>query len=173
MERFDVSQYVTVNDRIKQFWKDYPTGRIQTQMIHLDENPDEKNRMVIIQALVFADRESVHPIATGIAKEREGTLHVNKTSFVENCETSAIGRALANLGFLIDKRPSREEMEAVHRAEQEHETNLEAIKTIAKSGTRELQADVKRQWARLKDDPVFAAKYFNEINGFEAVETEE
>lgn len=164
MERFDPSQYVTVNDRIKEFWNKYPEGRIETFIVSIDMD-ERPNRMVVIKASVYHDRTSDRPIATGTAKEREGTLHVNKTSFVENCETSAIGRALANLGFLIDKRPSKEEMEAVHRAEQEHTANLETIKLLAKNGDPDFKALVKASWARLKEEPVYAVEFLSKHTG--------
>lgn len=163
-DRFNLDDYVDVNERVKQFWAAYPKGRILTAMEHID-GPESSNRMVVIHAEVYADREpSSPPIASGYAKEREGTGYVNKTAFLENCETSAIGRALANLGFGVEKsRPSREEMEAVQRHEDEHQKVLEAIKIIAKKGSAEQKAKTKELWVKLKEDPQAALKFLHEL----------
>jgi hypothetical protein len=163
-DKFNLEDYVDVNERVKQFWKAYPKGRINTALEHID-GPESSNRLVVIHAEVFADRElGSPPIATGYAKEREGTGYVNKTSFLENCETSAIGRALANLGFGVEKsRPSREEMESVQRQEEEHQKVLEAIKIIAKDGSVEQKSTTKQMWVKLKEDPQAALKYLHEL----------
>ena len=106
---FDLSNYEEVKDRIPRFWKDHPKGSIRTQ--RLDSAPGE---WVVLAAL---HREGEpEPFATGLAHEIAGTRGVNATSALENCETSAIGRALANGGYATGKqRPSREEMQKVER----------------------------------------------------------
>lgn len=91
-DRFRVRDYVDVAERIRLFYERYPEGSIQTEMVRLDGD------LVVFRATVYRDREDPHP-TTGWAYEREGVGHVNKTSFIENCETSAIGRALSNLNF--------------------------------------------------------------------------
>jgi len=91
-DNFNLKDYVDVAERIRAFYERYPEGSIQTEMVRLEGD------MVIFKATVYRDREDVHP-TTGWAYEREGVGYVNKTSFIENCETSAIGRALANLNF--------------------------------------------------------------------------
>ncbi|HEX6940440.1 MAG TPA: hypothetical protein VF158_13580 [Longimicrobiales bacterium] len=91
-ENFNVRDYVDVAERIRAFYARYPDGSIQTEMVRLEGD------MVVFRATVYRDREDAHP-TTGWAYEREGVGYVNKTSFIENCETSAIGRALANLNF--------------------------------------------------------------------------
>jgi hypothetical protein len=156
MGQFDLESYVSVNERIKAFWAKYPNGRIVTRLEHIDTE-NAKARMVIVHAEVYADRDSAFPIATGLSKEREGTTFVNKTSFVENADTSAIGRALATAGFLVEKeRPSREEMESVARQEQEHQAILDKIKTIAKTAPTALKGKVKEQWVAAKEDKLVA-----------------
>lgn len=92
VERFDVKDYVEVAERIRDFYETYPEGSIQTEMVRLEGD------LVVFKAAVYRGPEAVHP-TTGWAYEREGEGYVNKTSFIENCETSAIGRALANLNF--------------------------------------------------------------------------
>ena len=98
--------YVLVNERIKAFWEIYPKGRIVTDILSME------NDMCVIRAKIFTDREDNIPAATGTAYERESSSFINKTSFIENCETSAIGRALGILGIGIDTSvASAEEVE--------------------------------------------------------------
>lgn len=105
MASFDLNDYVQVNERIEKFYEKYPEGSIQTEMI-LNENG-----MVIFKAYAYRNNEDTRP-ATGHAMEKEGSSYINKTSHIENCETSAVGRALAMLGFEIKKSvASREEVE--------------------------------------------------------------
>ena len=113
MPRFDISQYSTVAERIDAFWKKYPNGRLHTELQHF--SPDQ----VVIKAEVYLDREDLRPVTTDYAEERIDSSPVNRVSMVENCATSAIGRALADLGgeFTGAKRPSAEEMAKVARHE--------------------------------------------------------
>jgi hypothetical protein len=113
MARFDLSQYSTVAERIDLFWAKYPDGRIHTELVHF--SPDQ----VVVKASVFTRFDDEMPTTTDYAEERPDTSPVNRVSFVENCSTSAIGRALADLGgeFTGAKRPSREEMSKVQRHE--------------------------------------------------------
>ena len=69
---------------------------------------------VVFKAAIYLNGDA-EPKATGYALEEAGKGFVNKTSHLENCETSAIGRALANMGMHGSKRPSREEMEKAQR----------------------------------------------------------
>lgn len=102
---FDLSDYETVDSRIHRFWERHPGGRILTEIIARED------ALVIVRAEVYADAEDDRPSATGVAQEVAGSSPVNRTSHVENCETSAIGRALANYGLSPHgSRPSREEM---------------------------------------------------------------
>jgi hypothetical protein len=108
---FDLSAYETVEDRLARFWADHPSARIETAMMNYDGDT------CIFRAEIFFDCAQTAPTATGYAEEVKGSSPVNRTSFVENCETSAIGRALANCGYATHgKRPSREEMAKVSRA---------------------------------------------------------
>src|SRR5687768_12316978 len=97
--------YATVAERITLFYERYPTGRILTRLHSRTE------REITFRALVFRDSADAKPAATGWASEREGDGEINEVACLENTETSAIGRALANLGFTASsRRPSREEM---------------------------------------------------------------
>lgn len=89
-------QYVEVNERIKYFRlaEDYKGWGLSTEIVHLD------NDSCVIRATITDANGMVK--ATGFAQEDKSSSYINKTSYVENCETSAWGRALANLGIGID-----------------------------------------------------------------------
>lgn len=96
--------YVEVNTRIMKFYEKYPEGRILTEIL------DWKDGVVVMKATVYRDSTDIIA-ATGHAYEKEGSSFINKTSALENCETSACGRALAMLGFEIKKSiASKEEV---------------------------------------------------------------
>ena len=116
MPNFNLDDYEPVQSRIKRFYEKYPDGRILTEMI----NDYQHIEVCIFQAKIY---NGDILLATGWAFEREGAGYVNKTCHLENCETSAIGRALANIGLDGDKRPSREEMEKVDRMETKADRN--------------------------------------------------
>lgn len=113
MPRFDLADYVDVQTRIRQFWSDNPDGRIDTNMVTL---PGEFDQVVFV-ATIYKQRDNPFPSATGWAAEQAGPSGPNQTSWHENCETSAIGRALANMGYATSQRdrPSREEMAKAQR----------------------------------------------------------
>lgn len=103
--RFDLSQYSTVEERLKRFWQEHPNGAVHTEMLAV--TPDHKS--VIIRASVHFDRADPMAAGVGIAQEAIGS-GANQNCWVENADTSAVGRALANCGYSGDKRASREEM---------------------------------------------------------------
>ena len=162
MAEFNLDNYVTVADRVQEFWAKYPEGRILTDVIHLDGSETNK-RMVTIMAAVYLNRTEERPAATGWAKEREGTFGANKTAFLENCETSAIGRALANLGILVEKnRPSREEMVAVQERESNHDQVLQQIiDLVTMIDDERLKKRTNEKWKELKEDMVEAEDYLS------------
>jgi len=108
MAQFNLSDYEEVKDRLPKFFKKYPDGRVITDLIS-DVNQIET---VVFKATLY--NEEIE-LSTGWAFEKAGEGFVNKTSHLENCETSAIGRALANITIHGDKRPSKEEMDKVER----------------------------------------------------------
>ena len=89
---FNLEDYETVEERLTKFWKEHPDGRINTTL--LEANPTR----FIVRAEIFRTEVDAHPWSTGIAEETVQGRGVNATSALENCETSAIGRALANAG---------------------------------------------------------------------------
>ena len=112
MAKFNLDNYETVEDRLKKFWKDNPNARINTEIAHITED----GTCVTVKAEVFKQEEDARPVATGIAQETKGQGgFANADAWMENCETSAIGRALANWTYQGSKapRPSRQEMSKV------------------------------------------------------------
>lgn len=90
----NLDNYVPVAERLALFYEAHPDGRIVTNIIE----HDREKGFVLIQAFVYRGPEDV-VAATGHAYEVKNDSHVNKTSYIENCETGAVGRALANLGL--------------------------------------------------------------------------
>lgn len=108
---FDSDYYAPVAERITLFYEKYPTGRLITELVHRDD------RTVVFKALAFREERDSVPAATGWAEERFGDGEINEVACLENTETSALGRALANLGFTASpRRPSAEEMQKAGRA---------------------------------------------------------
>ena len=106
---FDLSTYATVEERLALFWAAHPDGRIHTELVRCDDHA------CLFRASVYANAADPVPMTVGHAYEEKTDRGVNATSHVENCETSAIGRALANWIYAAGKRPSREEMVKVER----------------------------------------------------------
>lgn len=122
MAQFNLADYETVEERIRRFYADNPEGRIVT--INQTKKADRERGQWIVFAeirLPNAGEDKFHDYfvkATGLAFEIDGQGMANKTSALENAETSAIGRALANAGYSGNKRASREEMAKVARGAQ-------------------------------------------------------
>jgi hypothetical protein len=109
---FNLEDYETVEERLVKFWKEHPDGRISTEVV------EHTLQRFIVKASIYRTEVDGQAWTTGYAEETVSTRGVNSTSALENCETSAIGRALANAGYITKgKRPSREEMAKVKAAE--------------------------------------------------------
>ena len=113
MARFNLEDYETVEERLKRFWAKYPDGAVQTDMLNTDA--DRERKQWIVQAWVYRHRDDARAIGTGLAFEIDGGAGPQSNAALEVCETSAIGRALANCGFSGNKRASREEMAKANR----------------------------------------------------------
>ena len=120
---FNLDDYETVEERLVKYWKDNPEGRIFTRLL------ESSASRFIVEAAIYRSMFDTAPWATGLAEETIQGRGVNATSALENCETSAIGRALANAGYATKgKRASREEMSKV------------AAKNVAQSAIEEAKA---------------------------------
>jgi hypothetical protein len=110
---FNLEDYETVEERLTKFWKDHPQGRVETKLIV--NTPTQ----YIVWSAIYRDAADVQPWATGLAEETVQGRGVNATSALENCETSSLGRSLANAGYATKgKRASREEMQKVSKGVQ-------------------------------------------------------
>lgn len=151
MAQFKLDEYEPVENRIAAFWERFPNGSIQT---HLEARTREDGKVEwICRTEMYRDIADVSPASTGYATEIEGSSPVNRTNASENCETSSIGRCAANLGFATKgKRPSRQEMEKVQRAQAPKPLpgddelwlrNIDALKTLEEA--RAMYKDAQKQ----------------------------
>ena len=138
---FNLDDYETVEERLAKFWKDHPEGRIETKLIV--NTPTQ----YIVWSAIYRDSADLQPWATGLAEETVQGRGVNSTSALENCETSSLGRSLANAGYATKgKRASREEMAKV-AAKQEVKASIEQVKAKMADTSKEYVPVVKA------DDP--------------------
>jgi hypothetical protein len=177
---FNLEDYEPVASRIARFWAEHPCGAIHTELVF-----DDGHRCVI-KATVYFDSTAA-PVSSDYAEEMQTERGVNATSRLENCSTSAQGRALAAAGFLPSdwtKKPSREEMQKVQRqggdyqpvqrtsgatvitengdlATDKQRNMIKAVcKSLGKTPPVELQSFTKRQ----------ASAYIDELKRIEAGE---
>jgi len=138
---FNLDDYETVEERLIKYWKDHPNGRIITHLL------ESGSARFIVKADLYRGDDLQTVWTTGLAEETVQGRGVNATSALENCETSAIGRALANAGYATKgKRASREEMSKV------------AAKSAAQSAIEEAKAkmaDTSKEYVPIakEDDP--------------------
>lgn len=150
---FNLADYEPVEVRLEKFIKDYPAFRIATELEVVEAT------RYIVKAYLFKDGSDSVAWATGYAEETVTARGVNQTSALENCETSAIGRALANAGYAPKgKRPSREEMTKV------------VAKKAEKPSVAEVKADDQDYWTtpvgqynKVVDAPVTLEKAMENI----------
>jgi hypothetical protein len=152
---FNLDDYEPVASRLDRFLKAHPDARVITDLVHYLSD------VAVFKCELWLDDEI---IATGWAEEIRGQGNVNKTSHLENCETGAVGRALANAGLSgsdFTKRPSREEMNKVQRmtesgngtitensnlASEKQQNMIRAVcKSMGKVPPHNLQAMTKRE----------------------------
>jgi len=127
---FNLDDYEPVAARHARWLADHPNGRTITHMISAPGAD-----ICVIRAELWLEDIC---IATGYAEEVRNAGNVNRTSHVENCETSAVGRALANAGYAgsdVNKRPSREEMSKVQRMSQGTDARMPSVQVTQPAGT--------------------------------------
>jgi hypothetical protein len=147
---FNLADYETVEVRLEKFIKDYPDSRIATELEVCDRD------RYIVKAYLYKAAADTVAWTTGHAEEKVTDRGVNSTSALENCETSAIGRALANAGYAAKgKRPSREEM----------------TKVVAQKPVKPAVADVQDYWTtpvneymKVVDAPVILEKAMDNVS---------
>lgn len=120
--------YAQVNDRIKAFRELCPNGTITTDIIEL------ANGVVTMKATVYDEEGKI--LGTGLAQEKESSSYINKTSYIENCETSAVGRALGFAGIGVDGSmcTAEELVNAITNQNKEPEKKQKTQKAPAQSG---------------------------------------
>lgn len=151
-------EYAEVNQRIKAFRMVYPDGFIETNM------KSNENGMCVFKASVgfFDEEHEAIILGTGHAYEREDSSFINKTSYIENCETSAVGRALGMAGFGIDTSVcSAEELENAL-------INQEGKKPITKGQVKSIVAMAESKGSEIAD----ICKFFK-VNSLEELTAEE
>lgn len=160
--------YIEVNQRVKAFRQLVPNGRIDTNIIRLE------NGICTIKAEIYD--ESGHMLASGIAEEKESSSFINKTSYVENCETSAVGRALGFLGIGIDTSicTAEELKNAINNQQQpgeeqrnfQSETNTYSalLANNSEQSAEEWVAKAKEKYSTPKGQADVLIKWWNKTN---------
>ena len=144
MAHFNLAEYQTVQERVDLFWSRFSEGRFNLELVSM--TPEQ----VVFKAEVYLHKDDLYPATVDYAEERLGSSPVNKTSFVENCATSALGRAISMLGGEFSpkgKRPSASEMSKVQRLStpevaRNWQTALDSINDI--EGLRSLYNEAKQ-----------------------------
>lgn len=123
--------YAEVNQRIKAFRMVYPQGFINTEMV------SNENGVCVFQAVVgyYDEYGEIRCLGRGTAYEKEDSSFINKTSYIENCETSAVGRALGMAGFGIDVSVASAE-EVANAIQNQEVTQEEADNYIIEFGKK-------------------------------------
>ena len=156
---FNIDNYELVEDRLKKFWADYPNGRVNTDVV----GKSDDGTMVIVKAELFTDIDSKIPVSSGLAQETKGVGgFANNEAWLENCESSAIGRALANWKYQGSKkpRPTQEEMKKVQQPKKK-----EVAQKIGKSPSKPIITEIalkKMVMSRCSDDKNFASKCYKQ-----------
>ena len=128
-------EYDMVEDRLAKFWEENPDGRIETEILSITAD----HTSAVHQASIFLNKEDARPVATGIAQDQKGPVGANQTSWIENGETSAIGRALANYIYAAKGRPSVTEMQKVENLTETDKSvpSQQVTKSVGKTSNRD------------------------------------
>jgi hypothetical protein len=146
-DRFE--DYVPVAERLEKFYERFPDGRITTSIVE----HNLESGFVLMRAEVYRSPDDAAPAATGHAFEVRGESYVNKTSYIENAETSSVGRALAMLGFEVKRGiASREEMKKTTRMESQPATAATAATASVPSKAQQTKAQAATERAAAQVD---------------------
>jgi hypothetical protein len=128
---FNLEDYETVAERLDRAIKDHPDMRIITDLVHVQRDKDGRPMQYIVKAEIWLGTTLV---STGYAEEIVGSSHINKTSALENAESSAVGRGLSNFAYQGSNpkstRPSRNEMEKVERVRRAEQEQVKQAKPL-------------------------------------------
>jgi hypothetical protein len=158
-DRFE--DYVPVAERLEKFYERYPEGRVTTAIVE----HNLESGFVLMRAEVYRSPDDAAPAATGHAFEVRGESYVNKTSYVENAETSAVGRALAMLGFEVKRGiASREELQKTARMQATPQATTKVAATPAparEESAGDLDKDILQSAGELGYDAAKVRKWVN------------
>ena len=126
-----LQNYETVAQRLERFWTDHPAGRVATELL------DGGSGYWIFKARIYAKAEDQEPISTGHAHETIGASQINKTSALEVCETSAVGRALALAGYHGSQIASAEEVTRAKARQEEPTPTPKPIRPPVETPTKD------------------------------------
>jgi hypothetical protein len=156
--------YAEVNQRVKVFRMLFPNGCISTDVLSAD------NGIVVMRASVYDENGKL--LSTGTAYEKEGSSNINRTSYIENCETSAVGRALGFLGIGVDTSIATYEEVATAIMQQEEkpsEIHIKVLKDLAnQKGVSEEKLCAKYRISKLEE--ISMADYTKCVNGLQKMD---
>ena len=152
--------YVQVSERVKGFRELYPNGRIETEIVDLTDG------VVTMKSYIYDDDGKL--LATGYAQEKESSSYINKTSFIENAETSAVGRALGWCGIGVDGSMASAEEVANAIVNQNKDKDPKEVAKAAYPSRDEMQSAIAQHYAEDKENyekllTHFKAKSLNDL----------
>jgi len=164
MPNFNLDNYETVEERLKVFWKENPKARINTEIVHMTDD----GTCVTVRAEIYKMEVDARPVTTGIAQETKGQGgFANADAWMENAETSALGRSLSNWIYQGSgkPRPSREEMSKVSNSKPDTSKKKQVVQESGESPSKPIITELalkKMVMSRCNDDKTFASKCYKQ-----------
>lgn len=150
--------YACVPARVAAFREMCPEGSITTEILHLEDG--------VVTMMTTVKDEAGNILATGLAQEKEGSSQVNRTSYIENCETSAVGRALGMLGIGSDEQMASAE-EVANAINQQTADNVPMMSKKQSDYIKSLCKDSEARQTYIKQQeinwPEFTAREASEL----------
>lgn len=140
MAQINLDNYEPVEERLNRFKKDYPDFRMRSIVESMEGEPGSTRW--VVNVILWKHKDDPEPSGNGHAFELDGVGMTQKAAALETCETSALGRALANIGYTGNRRVTREEMAKVER----HESEVAAIRT--QLGSELTVEQLRKLWLR-------------------------